>query len=197
MLAVGVFALVLPHYGWRAVFFVGVLPAFTVFWILRAVPESEMWRARGEKQRGSLSLLWRKDIRIPGLIATLMNACGMFGYWGLFTWIPYYLSGPVSQGGRGLNLMTTTTWLIVMGVGKWLGYALFGFFADSVGRKKKLRDIFIHRRGAGANLRDVTRPDVAADSARPWHSSARGFSQATPRSPPNYSPPKFAPPPSG
>ena len=31
MLAVGVFALVLPHYGWRAVFFVGVLPAFTVF----------------------------------------------------------------------------------------------------------------------------------------------------------------------
>jgi len=70
------------------------------------------------------------------LIATAMNACGMFGYWGLFTWIPAYLSLPVAQGGRGLNLMTTTTWLIVMGVGKWLGYALFGFFADSVGRKK-------------------------------------------------------------
>ena len=31
MLAVGVVALVLPHYGWRAVFFVGVLPAFAVF----------------------------------------------------------------------------------------------------------------------------------------------------------------------
>jgi len=135
MLAVGVTALVLPHYGWRAVFFVGVLPALLVFWILRSVPESEMWRARGTQQRGSIRLLWRKDIRGPGLLATAMNASAMFGYWGLFTWIPTYLSLPVAQGGRGLNLMATTTWLIVMGVGKWLGYALFGFFADSAGRK--------------------------------------------------------------
>jgi len=65
-----------------------------------------------------------------------MNACGMFGYWGLFTWIPAYLSLPVAQGGRGLDLFQTTTWLIVMGVGKWFGYALFGFCADSVGRRK-------------------------------------------------------------
>ncbi|HXQ96799.1 MAG TPA: MFS transporter [Candidatus Limnocylindrales bacterium] len=135
MLAVGVTALVLPHYGWRAVFFVGVLPALLVFWILRSVPESEMWRARGTQQRGSIRLLWRKDIRGPGLLATAMNASAMFGYWGLFTWIPTYLSLPVALGGRGLNLMATTTWLIVMGVGKWLGYALFGFFADSAGRK--------------------------------------------------------------
>jgi len=135
MLAVGVTALVLPHYGWRAVFFVGVLPALLVFWILRSVPESEMWRARGTQQRGSIRLLWRKDIRGPGLLATAMNASAMFGYWGLFTWIPTYLSLPVAQGGRGLDLMATTTWLLIMGVGKWFGYALFGFFADSAGRK--------------------------------------------------------------
>jgi MFS family permease len=135
MIAAGVVALVLPRFGWRAVFFVGVLPAIIVFWILRAVPESEIWRARGEKARGSLRLLLRKDVRRRGLLATAMNACAMFGYWGLFTWIPTYLLLPVAQGGRGLNLMTTTTWLVVMGVGKWLGYALFGFFADSAGRK--------------------------------------------------------------
>lgn len=135
MIAAGVAGLVLPHFGWRAVFFVGVLPAVAVFWILRAVPESELWSARETKQRGSLRLLWRKDIRGPGLIATAMNACGMFGYWGLFTWIPAYLSLPVAQGGRGLNLMATTAWLLIMGVGKWFGYALFGFFADSAGRK--------------------------------------------------------------
>ena len=33
-----------------------------------------------------------------------MNALGMFGYWGLFTWIPAYLALPVEQGGRGLDL---------------------------------------------------------------------------------------------
>ncbi len=136
MLAVGAVAIVLPHFGWRAVFFVGILPAFSVFWILRAVPESEMWRARSAERPGSLALLLRPDIRGVGLLATAMNASAMFGYWGLFTWIPSYLMLPVAQGGRGLNLMKTTTWLVAMGVGKWLGYALFGFFADSVGRKR-------------------------------------------------------------
>jgi MFS family permease len=136
IIAAGVVGIVLPHYGWRAVFFVGILPAFSVFWILRSVPESEMWRARSAERPGSLSLLMRPDIRGVGLLATAMNASAMFGYWGLFTWIPSYLMLPVSQGGRGLNLMKTTAWLVAMGIGKWLGYALFGFFADSVGRKR-------------------------------------------------------------
>ena len=137
MLAIGVVALVLPSFGWRAVFFVGVLPAVIVFWIRRRVPESEIWlRQRQPTSAGSLRILWRPDLRRNGIVATAMNACAMFGYWGLFTWIPAYLSLPVEQGGRGLDLMKTTTWLLIMGIGKWLGYALFGFFADSVGRRR-------------------------------------------------------------
>ena len=137
MLAIGVVALVLPSFGWRAVFFVGVLPAVIVFWIRRRVPESEIWlRQRQPTSAGSLRILWRPDLRRNGIVATAMNACAMFGYWGLFTWIPAYLSLPVEQGGRGLDLMKTTTWLLIMGIGKWLGYALFGFFADSAGRRR-------------------------------------------------------------
>jgi MFS family permease len=137
MFAAGVAGLILPRYGWRAVFFVGVLPALAVFWIQRRVPEPEIWRERKAKtQVSSLRLLWRKDIRWNGLLATAMNAFGMFGYWGLFFWIPAYLSLPLAEGGRGLNIATTTAWLIVMGAGKWLGYALFGFAADTVGRRK-------------------------------------------------------------
>jgi len=136
MIAAGVVGFTLPRFGWRAVFFVGILPALIVFWIRRDVPESGIWLARGRTQPGSLRLLWRSDVRSHGILATAMNACGMFGYWGLFTWIPAYLSLPVAQGGRGLDLLQTTTWLIVMGVGKWFGYALFGFWADSFGRRR-------------------------------------------------------------
>jgi MFS family permease len=137
MIAAGVVALVLPRFGWRAVFLVGVLPALIVLWIRRDVPESEIWlRDRSNRPPGSLAALWRVDLRRNALLATSMNACAMFGYWGLFTWIPAYLSLPVAEGGRGLGLMKTTTWLIAMGVGKWLGYALFGFFADAVGRRR-------------------------------------------------------------
>jgi MFS family permease len=137
IVAAGVVALVLPRFGWRAVFFVGVLPARLVFWIRRGVPEPEIWLRPREARPdgGSVRVLWRPDLRRNALVATAMNACAMFGYWGLFTWIPAYLSLPVAQGGRGLDLMKTTTWLIVMGVGKWLGYVLFGFFADAVGRR--------------------------------------------------------------
>ncbi len=140
MFAAGVAGLILPRFGWRAVFFVGVLPALAVFWIQRRVPEPEIWRERRLKSEpgtsSSLRLLWRKDIRWNGLLATAMNACGMFGYWGLFFWIPAYLSLPFGEGGRGLNIARTTAWLLVMGVGKWFGYALFGFAADTIGRKK-------------------------------------------------------------
>lgn len=134
---------VLPYFGWRAVFFVGVLPALLVFWIRRRVPEPEIWLRRGRsspaqpaKPSSSAWRLLRGSVLRNGLLATAMNACGMFGYWGLFTWIPAYLSLPVEQGGRGLSLVKTTTFFLLLTVGKWLGYALFGFFADAFGRKK-------------------------------------------------------------
>ena len=136
ILAVVVASLVLPRYGWRAVFFVGVLPILLVFWIARRVPESPVWQHRGEQRSGSLRLLWRKDVRRNGIIATSMNACTLFGYWGLFTWIPAYLSLPVDHGGRGLTQTMTAWWLIILGVGKWFGYVLFGFFSDSAGRRR-------------------------------------------------------------
>jgi MFS family permease len=138
MIAAGVVGFMLPRFGWRSVFFVGVLPALLAFWIQRSVPEPPIWQEKGQSHSVSeaLRLMWRKDLRRNGIIATAMNGFSMFGYWGLFTWIPAYLSLPVAQGGRGLDLMKTTTWLIVMEAGKWLGYTVFGFSADVFGRRK-------------------------------------------------------------
>ena len=135
--AAGIVMLVLPNFGWRAVFFVGVLPGFLVLWIQRRVPESDLWKRRASQQKTvSLARLLDKDVLRNGLVATAMNAGAMFGYWGLFTWIPGYLSLPPSQGGRGLSLATATTFILALCAGKWLGYALFGFIADRFGRRK-------------------------------------------------------------
>jgi len=137
ILAALITLLVLERLGWRVVFFVGVLPALLVFWIRRRVPEPEIWLERGKQQPVELSLLWRRrDLRRNAILATAMNACTMFGYWGLFTWIPTYLKAPVEDGGRGLTVMASMTWVMVMAAGKWFGYATFGFAADSVGRRR-------------------------------------------------------------
>jgi MFS family permease len=132
-----VVTVVLPHFGWRAVFFVGVLPALLVFWIQSSVPEPALWTARTSKPKGTpLRDLFSGGLLKTGALATTMNACGLFGYWGLFTWIPAYLSLPAAQGGRGLTLVKTTTFFLVLCAGKFLGYASFGFFADAFGRRK-------------------------------------------------------------
>ncbi|HEX9763846.1 MAG TPA: MFS transporter [Candidatus Acidoferrales bacterium] len=125
--------------AWRAVFLVGVLPALVVFWIRRGVPESEVWRRHKESAKAGvarvpLSQLWAPGLRSKVIVATLMNTATLFGYWGLFFWIPPFLALDPAEGGRGLTITQTTLWLVVMGVGKWFGYVLFGYGADALGR---------------------------------------------------------------
>jgi len=138
--AAGVTALVLPRFGWRWVFFIGVLPALFVFWIRRRVEEPEIWKgaqrdklATGEK--GSLLEIFRPPYLRNTLVTTIMNAGTMFAWWGLFTWIPAYLGLPPEQGGMGLSVVKTSTWIIIMQVGMFAGYISFGFICDKIGRK--------------------------------------------------------------
>jgi MFS family permease len=138
-LAAAVTALILPRFGWRMVFFAGVLPALLVFWIQRRVPEPDLWlRSRdaaalpgGEGVGG----LWHPAYRRNIVIAAAANAATMFAWWGLFTWIPAYLSLPASQGGAGLDIVKTSTWIILMQIGTWLGYVSFGIISDRIGRR--------------------------------------------------------------
>src|SRR5438552_5153889 len=98
---------VLQHWNWRAVFFVGVLPALLTFWILREVPESEMWKdhRREQQSAGTTGASFTEIVRGSYARSTFallaMNLFGMFAWWGLFTWLPGYLKLPVAEGGRG------------------------------------------------------------------------------------------------
>ncbi len=133
MLAAGVTALILPRFGWRSLFLVGILPAALTLWIQRRVREPDIWLAR--KARGSMLSLFRPPLlRITGL-ATALATSVLFAYWGLFTWLPGFLSAPVAQGGAGLNVMRTSGWIVLMQCGAFLGYVSFGWLADRFGRR--------------------------------------------------------------
>jgi MFS family permease len=132
-------AMVLPRWGWRAVFFAGILPALVTVWIRRSVQEPAIWtaaRARRGSHASGLGALARGELGRLTWIVAAMNAATMFAWWGLFTWIPSYLGRPVSEGGAGLSILRTSTWIILMQVGMWLGYVTFGFIADAVGRRR-------------------------------------------------------------
>ena len=142
---------VVLHYAdWRMVFFVGILPAIVTFWIQRGVPESEMWQehhrlavdsrrvaaAQHKYEHDSFLRIFQPPYVKSTFALLFLNFFGMFAWWGLFTWIPPYLSLPVEQGGRGFGVMGTTTLLVVLNlVGMFPGYAGFGWVADRLGRR--------------------------------------------------------------
>ena len=132
--------LVLPAFGWRAVFFAGILPALLTLWIRRRVQEPAVWlasrRRRAARLPGPGLTAGLGGHLLPVTIAlTLMNACAMFAWWGFNLWIPAYLSLPDTRGGIGLTATMMSVFVVVMQVGMWLGYVTFGFVSDALGRK--------------------------------------------------------------
>ncbi|HWZ12522.1 MAG TPA: MFS transporter [Acidobacteriaceae bacterium] len=130
-------AVVLPHFGWRAVFLFGALPGLIALWVRRKVPEPVApSQARGSLQgRGSIKALFAPPLRGRTILFTAMNAASLFAYWGLFFWVPQYLAAPLRDGGRGLNIVQTATWTALMQAGTFLGYVCFGVIADAWSRK--------------------------------------------------------------
>jgi MFS family permease len=144
---------VLQHFhNWRYVFFLGIAPALIILWIRSSVPESEMWEQQNASRstdgvRGTNAPAIRYEehaspIALPrthvrnALVLLLLNFFGLFAWWGLFTWIPPYLSLPVEQGGRGFSQLNTTTFLVFLNLaGMFPGYISFGFVADRIGRR--------------------------------------------------------------
>ena len=136
--AAAVNALVLPVWGWRGVFLAGVAPALLTLWIRRSVDESQVWLDRPVRQVDGRSVgrVLEAPLMRLALIVAAMNAATMFAWWGLFTWIPAYLARPAAEGGAGLSLLRSSTWIILMQAGMWLGYASFGFLSDRFGRRR-------------------------------------------------------------
>jgi MFS family permease len=150
-LAALVAGIVLQYASWRMVFFVGILPALVTLWIQSRVPESEMWRehrrlAQASTQSSdpqatyeqvSFGHIFRPPYVGHTFALLFANFFGMFAWWGLFTWLPPFLSLPVDQGGRGFGVMGTTTLLVTLNLfGMFPGYASFGWVADHLGRRR-------------------------------------------------------------
>lgn len=134
-----VVAFVLPRFGWRAVFFVGVLPAIIVLWMRRRVDESELWRASHARHRrtpAKLRDIFRGRLGPATAMLTMLSLLTLFSYWGLNFWVPAYLSLPVAQGGLGLSTSVTTQLVVTMQLGTWLGLISFGYVCDAFGRRK-------------------------------------------------------------
>jgi len=122
--------LVLPQeIAWRALFWVGVLPAFSVFLIRRAVPEPAVF----VQSNAHASML---AIFSPPFISITLRGCllalgAQGGYYAITTWLPTYL-----RTERHLSVLGTGSYLGVIIVGSFCGYVISAYLNDLLGRRR-------------------------------------------------------------
>jgi MFS family permease len=126
--------------AWRVLFLVGVAPALFVIWVRRNIPESPTWAARTPRGRDEAAnpfkIIFGRALIGRTLRIIALGGAVQFAYWGLFFWLPPFLSRPVEQGGAGMGVVGSLQWILFMQVGAYLGYLTFGFIADKLGRRR-------------------------------------------------------------
>ncbi len=139
ILAAGVTAAVLPRYGWKVLFLTGLLPALFATLMRRKLHEPEIWTNRQAlpKRRtwDSMGDLFRPPLLRITVCGTMLATSVLFAYWGLFTWVPGFLSATPEKGGAGLSIVRSSAFIIPMQMGAFAGYVTFGWLADKLGRR--------------------------------------------------------------
>ncbi|MGA8600527.1 MAG: MFS transporter [Beijerinckiaceae bacterium] len=124
----------LPLFGWRGMFLVGLVPALASFVIRRSVGEPDLFVRN--KAAGFPVRLLVKDAATAKVSLGMFILCSVqnFGYYGLMIWMPNYLARQF-----GFSLTQSALWTAVTILGMGFGIWLFGELADRIGR----RPIFI------------------------------------------------------
>jgi MFS transporter, SHS family, lactate transporter len=139
LIATVVYFIVYPTFGWRALFFVGVLPALLVLYIRTRVPESPLWSGQQARQaaslvdRVSLLRLFKRDLLPTTVHAFVVMGAMMCSYYALNALWPTFLTTQLH-----LSVGERTVFVIVLNVGSLLGYWLAGWWSEQVGRRTTL-----------------------------------------------------------
>ncbi len=130
--------------GWRACFFISVLPALLVTFIRRRLPESDVWLSRKtiisregfkagaveQEGRNKFLLLFSTEYRRLFIQSLILAIFDMSAYWFTYSWLPGYLHEQ-----RNFPMVKSAIWMLVTQFGGLLGYLSFGFVADRLGRR--------------------------------------------------------------
>jgi SHS family lactate transporter-like MFS transporter len=125
---------VFPHFGWRALFVVGALPALLVIYIRAHVPESPVWERQKVATRFSLGLatFLREHWWLFIYAVLLMTAFNYMSH-GTQDLYPTFL-----QKQRGLSVNQTASIAIIYNLGAICGGTLLGYFSQHWGRRRTI-----------------------------------------------------------
>jgi MFS family permease len=124
--------------AWRAMFWIGILPALLVFYIRRNVPEPEVFNRTRAREAATGEGTHLLEIFSPALLkitclTALLATGAQGGYYAITSWLPTFL-----KSARGLSVLNTGGYLFVVILGSFIGYMFGAWLADRLGRKRTL-----------------------------------------------------------
>jgi SHS family lactate transporter-like MFS transporter len=120
------------HWGWRSMFFVGIIPALLVLYIRKNVPESPAWRAMEKHQRPGLIDTLKRNWALSIYAIVLMTAFNFFSH-GTQDLYPTFL-----RVQHSFDPATVSRILIVLNIGAIVGGLFFGSMSEKIGRRRAI-----------------------------------------------------------
>ncbi len=137
--------MIMPSYGWRPLFYVGAIGLVIAILAKVIIPEPQAWLDTRDKLKeageslGNVGKLFSKEIYEKTGTSLRRNTIGAFflvlgtliAYWSAFSWIPNWL---VTE--RGMDIVKSMNYYMFLQIGGMIGYIVFAYIADRIGRKK-------------------------------------------------------------
>ena len=130
-------AVIIPHFGWNALFLLGIIPVVLTYFIRQHVSESAEFitahaQAQAKHEKIAVSRLFatpRLAVQTLGLM--VMAIVQIAGYFGLMNWLP-----TIVQKQLNLNVSSSSIWMISTIVGMSIGMMTFGNIFDHFGPRR-------------------------------------------------------------
>lgn len=162
LLAAGLAWLIVPHYGWRLLLAVEVIPALLMFFIRRHIPESPRYlliKGKTEQAQAVLtqvaktngralpdlrlqpvakteqpptSDLWKPELRRTTILLWVIWFAISMGYYGVFTWLPTFFRS------SGMAMLPVYQNTFILALAQLPGYFSAAWLVERWGRRRTL-----------------------------------------------------------
>jgi MFS family permease len=139
-LLAGPFAAMFPvDIGWRAVFWIGLLPALLVFFVRRGSDDPEIYRAAQQRaaetgKRPSMAAIFGDRILRTTLLASLLSLCTQGAAFAISAYLTSFLTLE-----RHMSVSLAGTCVMINSAGGFFGFLVNAYISDHIGRRGAFR----------------------------------------------------------
>lgn len=135
LLAAGAYYFVFPKFGWRAMFFIGGLPALVTLFIRSKVKETAAWKSNRSSNWKEYGTAVKKNWKLFLYLVLLMSMMNLISH-GTQDLYPTFL-----QKQKHYSPHETAVITMISMVGAIIGGLFFGYLSDFYGRKKMMAKV--------------------------------------------------------